>query len=229
MPKANVSKAKAAQVKAASKTKTFKAKAATKATAAKVKTSKAKAAPKATALKVKAVSRTKAVSVKASKAKTALRAKSSKSTQPTPHRQTEIEDQALAGETILTPDDAQPMLSAGSGDTWDYQPDPQVTAIMAEEQAVETGGDELAEELQEYTSTSPILSGGDVDADWEGANSGGEETVGGHAPTPDQDRVDELGEAAGLVYQDEEPLDTRKKLEKRDTDRWELDPASDGR
>jgi hypothetical protein len=45
-------------------------------------------------------------------------------------------------------------------------------------------------------------------------------------PTPDQDVVDELGQAAGLTYEDDEPLHTGDKLEKRDKKRWELNPES---
>jgi hypothetical protein len=41
-----------------------------------------------------------------------------------------------------------------------------------------------------------------------------------------QDVVDQLGEAVGLTYQNEEPLNTEEKLEERDTHRWELEPAS---
>jgi hypothetical protein len=50
--------------------------------------------------------------------------------------------------------------------------------------------------------------------------------VGGSVSTPDQDVVDELGEAAGLTYNDYEELDYDKKVLNRDRDRWELDPAS---
>jgi len=50
--------------------------------------------------------------------------------------------------------------------------------------------------------------------------------VGGSTPTPDQDRVDELGEAVGVTYEDTEPLDIDDKLNKRDKQRWELDPRS---
>jgi stage V sporulation protein SpoVS len=85
---------------------------------------------------------------------------------------------------------------------------------------------ELLEKIRQHHSESPILSGGDVDAAWDQANDVGEETVGGSTPTPDQDVVDELGEAAGLIYDDYEPLHTGEKLEKRDKHRWELDPAS---
>lgn len=38
--------------------------------------------------------------------------------------------------------------------------------------------------------------------------------------------VDQLGEAVGLVYQDEEPLNTIEKIEERDDNRWSMDPAS---
>jgi hypothetical protein len=54
----------------------------------------------------------------------------------------------------------------------------------------------------------------------------GEETVGGAAPTPDQDNVDEIGQALGITYADDEPLNSDEKLDKRDRDRWEMDPES---
>jgi hypothetical protein len=84
----------------------------------------------------------------------------------------------------------------------------------------------LEEDLDEHHSKSPELSGGDIDAAWQQADQAGEETVGGSVPTPDQDQVDELGKAAGLTYQDDEPLNTEEKLAKRDRQRWELNPAS---
>lgn len=74
--------------------------------------------------------------------------------------------------------------------------------------------------------TSPELAGGDVDAA-EGDAGTGEEAVGGSTPTPDQDVVDEIGRAAGLTYQDDEPLrGAEEKVARRDEDRWELNPAS---
>lgn len=98
---------------------------------------------------------------------------------------------------------------------------------FAERQKLAVGGrDELLEELDEHHSLSPAISGGDLDASWQTANAAGEETVGGSAPTPDQDRVDELGAAAGLIYEDDEPLDSDAKILDRDRHRWELNPAS---
>lgn len=87
------------------------------------------------------------------------------------------------------------------------------------------GQGQLIEKLREYHSTSPVLSGGDVDAAWEDADVG-EESVGGENPTPDQSVVEELGKAVGLIYEDGEPLHTTEKMEARDEHRWELDPAS---
>lgn len=89
------------------------------------------------------------------------------------------------------------------------------------------GGRQMEEELEAYHSVSPVLSGDDVDARWQSAEGGGEESVGGHAPTPDQDIVDELGRAAGIEFQDNQPLRTHDEvLADRDQHRWELDPRS---
>jgi hypothetical protein len=85
---------------------------------------------------------------------------------------------------------------------------------------------ELRRKLSEDRSRSPQLSGGDIDADWDDADRDGDETVGGTAPTPDQDVVDELGQAVGLTYNDDEPLNSEEKLRQRDRHRWELNPAS---
>jgi hypothetical protein len=88
-----------------------------------------------------------------------------------------------------------------------------------------SGSDQLSRRLRDHHSRTPKLSGGDIDAAWDQADAG-EETVGGSNPTPDQDVVDELGEAVGVTYQDNEELGTTEKLEKRDRNRWDLDPAS---
>src|SRR5437868_3214003 len=77
----------------------------------------------------------------------------------------------------------------------------------------------------EYTDRSAKLTGGDVDADWKRADVG-EETVGGSNPTPDQDVVEEVGNAVGLPYGENEPLRLGDKEAERDDQRWELDPAS---
>jgi len=92
--------------------------------------------------------------------------------------------------------------------------------------AARTGRREMLERFEEHTETSPALTGGDVDADWESAYSVGDEAPGGDNPTPDQDIVDEIGHAIGVEYQDNEELKGEAKISKRDRNRWELDPAS---
>ena len=72
--------------------------------------------------------------------------------------------------------------------------------------AARSGRQELRESLREHHETSPELTGGDVDADWEDAYSVGDEAPGGDNPTPDQDRVDDIGKALGVDYQDNEEL-----------------------
>lgn len=95
-----------------------------------------------------------------------------------------------------------------------------------ERQNLPTHSDALIEDLREHTHQSPKLSGGDIDAAWEFTDQSGEESVGASVPTPDQDVVDELGEALGITYKDDEELDTAEKLGERDVNRWELNPAS---
>lgn len=97
---------------------------------------------------------------------------------------------------------------------------------LKERENLPTDSRNLRERLDENTNQSPNLSGGDVDAAWDRADVAGEETVGGSVATPDQDRVDEIGAAAGLTYQDDEPLNYAGKMRRRDEERWELNPAS---
>ena len=92
--------------------------------------------------------------------------------------------------------------------------------------AARSGRRGLRERFNEHTETSPALTGGDVDADWESAYSVGDEAPGGDNPTPDQDLVDDIGRAVGVEYQDNEELKGEAKISKRDRNRWELDPAS---
>ena len=106
-----------------------------------------------------------------------------------------------------------------------YKPSSEVLEEFDEAAKLTSGCQLLMKELREHHSKSPKLSAGDIDAAWDRADAG-EETVGGSSPTPDQDVVDQLGEAVGLIYEDNEPLDTEEKIAKRDERRWELDPAS---
>jgi hypothetical protein len=92
--------------------------------------------------------------------------------------------------------------------------------------AARTGRAELNQRFREHTSTGPAMTAGDIDADWEAAESIGDEAPGGDNPTPDQDVVDEIGKALGVEYDDDEELQGGDEITKRDRNRWELDPAS---
>jgi hypothetical protein len=74
------------------------------------------------------------------------------------------------------------------------------------------------------TETGPWLTGGDLDADWPGAYASGDEAVGGSTATPDQDVVDELGEALGVAQaSDAEVVTSGEILRARDRHRWHLE------
>ena len=92
--------------------------------------------------------------------------------------------------------------------------------------AARSGRRHLQDTLEDHNETSPALTGGDVDADWEDAYAVGDEAPGGDNPTPDQDRVDDIGKALGVTYEDNEELKASDKIAERDKHRWELDPAS---
>ena len=92
--------------------------------------------------------------------------------------------------------------------------------------AARSGRHELFETRLEHTEVSPEITAGDVDADWEDAYANGDEAPGGDNPTPDQDRVDDIGKALGVEYEDNEELKASDKIAERDRKRWELDPAS---
>lgn len=92
--------------------------------------------------------------------------------------------------------------------------------------SVRAGRNELRHRLAEHTESDPSLTAGDVDAKWDDAYAVGDEAPGGDNPTPDQDRVDDIGHALGVEYQANEELKSSDKIAKRDHHRWELDPAS---
>jgi hypothetical protein len=89
-----------------------------------------------------------------------------------------------------------------------------------------SGHDELRAELARHTEGGPVLTAGDVDARWQDAYAVGDEAPGGDNPTPDQDRVDDIGKALGIQYNDDEELRGGDEVTERDRHRWELDPAS---
>ena len=108
----------------------------------------------------------------------------------------------------------------------EYTDDESVLEDFAERQQSTAGEDELLQRLTDHNSRTPEVTGDDIDASWETADQSGEEAVGGTVAVPDQDVVEELGEAVGLEYEDDEELDTADKLRDRDINRWELNPES---
>jgi hypothetical protein len=92
--------------------------------------------------------------------------------------------------------------------------------------AARTGRDEQNERRRDHATFTPGITAGDPDVDVENAYFSGEEAPGGDNPTPDQDVVDEIGQALGVQYQDNEELRGSEKVSERDRHRWEFDPAS---
>jgi len=108
--------------------------------------------------------------------------------------------------------------AAGGVPEEDLQGPPAQETIMMRSDAER----EAEEEARRYTQSSPRLTGGDVDADWRRADAVGEEAPGGTVATPDQDVVDELGDALGVPRApDEEFRPSSEILEGRDRYRAE--------
>jgi len=94
----------------------------------------------------------------------------------------------------------------------------------------ESAPGELLRELTEHTGVSPADTGGDVDADWQRAQSSGEETVGGTVATPDQSVVDELARPLGAERPPEAPIITSDEmLSARDRRRWRIEQHTEER
>jgi hypothetical protein len=91
--------------------------------------------------------------------------------------------------------------------------------------AVEEGHvPDLVRDMALHPETGPRLTGGDLDADWAGASAVGDEAVGGSVATPDQDVVDEIGDALGVPQAPDAPVRTSAEiLEERDRHRWRLE------
>ena len=82
----------------------------------------------------------------------------------------------------------------------------------------------LLRHVMEHHETGPAASAGDLDADWQRAESSGEEAAGGSVSTPGQDRVDEIGHALGVEQPSQAPLRTSAEiLGDRDQRYWDLE------
>ncbi len=109
----------------------------------------------------------------------------------------------------------------------DYVPNPDIEEFMEQEisRAPKDPG-HLAQRLRNNTASSPSDAGGDIDASWEEVNDSGTESVSGDNPTPDQSDVEENAHAIGVNFEDNEELEFIDQIERRDRDRFELDPRS---
>lgn len=100
---------------------------------------------------------------------------------------------------------------------------PRMVGVRSE---LSNGGEfvQMLREMIAHSETSPVLTGGDLDADWMRAHLSGEEAVGGSVATPDQDVVDEIGRALGVEQaSDAEVRTSGEILRDRDRLRWHLE------
>ena len=84
----------------------------------------------------------------------------------------------------------------------------------------------LSNKLKNDPNADPVITAGDLDASFESAQFNGDESAVSSMPTPDQSVVEEIGQAMGITYADNEELRVGEKERDRDKKRWELDPAS---
>ena len=91
---------------------------------------------------------------------------------------------------------------------------------------VSAGAAKLNRRLQDDGLADTRITGGDVDAQFESAQFSGDESAVSSMTTPEQNQVDDTGQAMGVTYQDNEELKFGEKERGRDIKRWELDPAS---
>ena len=113
-------------------------------------------------------------------------------------------------------------VDAGTVERPEFVTDPEVQQDLREVSRLKSSRQQPANPKR---LSATKLSGGDVDANAD-ENGSGEEAVGGSVATPDQDIVENLGNAAGVTYEDNEELKPVEKIRKRDRKRWELNPSS---
>ena len=137
----------------------------------------------------------------------------------------EGEDQPLGADERLDRVSAETNAEVVLNEMSDYTEDQEILDDFAERQLMPTDEQGLMRDMREHHAETPEVTAGDVDAAWEQAEGAGDETP-STEPIPDEDRVDEIGEAIGVTYEDDEPLDFAEKVWERDEERWELDPES---
>ncbi|MBE9045693.1 hypothetical protein IQ255_14975 [Pleurocapsales cyanobacterium LEGE 10410] len=90
----------------------------------------------------------------------------------------------------------------------------------------DTGMRRTLSKLKAIRISGSDVTGGDLDDNWYQAEVVGEEAVGGQTPTPDQNVTEQLLLATGIDAADGELVQVKEKLERRDRQRWELEPDS---
>jgi Family of unknown function (DUF6335) len=70
------------------------------------------------------------------------------------------------------------------------------------------------------------LTDRDIDEDAYRSAVNGDEAVGGSTAVPSQNDTEELAQAVGIEIEEGSPLAIEETIERRDRDRWELDPDS---
>ena len=91
---------------------------------------------------------------------------------------------------------------------------------------VKAGSAKLADRLRNDGLADEAVTGGDLDAQLEGAQFSGDESPVSSMSSPEHNQVDDIGRAMGVTYSDNEELKVGEKERSRDKQRWELDPAS---
>lgn len=196
----------------------------TKASKKAVKKAKKKAAPKAAARK--AVKKTAKKSAKKAARKPARKV-TKKAAKPVKKAAKKVVKKAAPAKKVAAlPPTKKPNLDRPRKTVADIHGIPSSLGMASLASAAHSGGEELRDTLRKNNSASPRLTGGDVDANWQNAESQGDESPGGDNPTPDQDVVDEIGRALGVEYADDEELQGGAEIGERDAHRWELDPNS---
>ncbi len=116
-------------------------------------------------------------------------------------------------------------IDAGRAEMIQREPDREGRSEFSDASRVgKSGSRQVRKKIQEDRRILSDLSGGDIDATI--TSEGTDESPVGDNPTPDQSDVEALGRSVGVTYEDEEPLQPVEKIEKRDKNRWELNPAS---
>jgi len=86
--------------------------------------------------------------------------------------------------------------------------------------AAGSGRRQISENQRRHNKMAAV-TGGDVDADMESAYFSGDEAPGGDNPTPDQNDVEDMGQAIGVKYNDNEELRGGEEVVERDKHRWD--------